>query len=274
MRRDEEYPPRRDGERPMRRDDGYAPRRDGDRPMRRDDGYPPRRDGDRPMRRDDGYAPRRDDDRPRRREDEYASRRDDDRPMRRDDGYAPRRDDRPRRREDEYAPRRDDRPRRRDERDDYRDDERYRRGRDYYEDDYDEDYDDYEDEDEHIKLLMVRIASVVTGILIIMILIFIVKAKLFNNKEASPDSEGTATEAEQEEIDIPEGFTATNDKVVVNYEFLNLRSEPSTSSEIVDKAKEGTELKRIAVSDDGEWAYLKYKDGTVYAAMSYLDVAE
>jgi uncharacterized protein YgiM (DUF1202 family) len=120
---------------------------------------------------------------------------------------------------------------------------------------------------------MVKIASVVTGILILMILIFIVKAKFFT-KVDSPDGEETATESEQEQISIPEGFTETNDKVVVNYEFLNLRSEPSTSSEIVDKAKEGTELKRIAVSDDGEWAFLKYKDGTVFAAMSYLDVEE
>jgi uncharacterized protein YgiM (DUF1202 family) len=132
---------------------------------------------------------------------------------------------------------------------------------------------------------MVRIASVVTGILILMLLAFIVKTKLIN-KVASSDSEKTATESQKDkdgdddsddddgggkgDIDIPEGYTETNDKVVVNYEFLNLRSSPSTSSDIVTKAKDGDELKRIAVSNDGSWALINYKGKAVYASMDYL----
>ena len=174
-----------------------------------------------------------------------------------------------------------------DDRDDYRDDDRYRRrGRDYYEEDYDEDYDNYDDDngiDEQTKLLMIRIASVVTGLLILMFLVFIVKAK-FIDKVASPDSEKTSTESQKDgdddkddeegngDIDIPEGYDETNDKVVVNYEFLNLRSSPSTSSDIVTKAKEGDELKRIAVSNDGSWALINYKGKAVYASMDYLSV--
>ena len=56
----------------------------------------------------------------------------------------------------------------------------------------------------------------------------------------------------------------------MNYEFINLRAEPTTSSDRVGQAKEGEKLKRIAVSNDGSWAYVKYKGKKVYASMDYL----
>ena len=285
-----------------------APRDDQERPRRREEGYPPRREDEdmRTRRRDDGYPPRRDDEDVRPRRSNTGRIRDDAdvRPRRRNDDYDPRDDEEYERRGDTGRIRRreDDRPRRRDDidddyrRDDYRrEDDRYRRrsrndyddyndGYDDYNDDYDPDYDgDYGDdeEDERIKLMLVRASSIITGVVILVILMFIVKAK-FIDKVGSADQEAeTATEQAKDdkdggEVSIPEGYRKTDDTVYVSGASLNLRSEPNTSddSTIVENVNQGTEFKRIAVSADGAWALLEYNGKIVYGYQNYLAVKD
>ncbi len=63
-------------------------------------------------------------------------------------------------------------------------------------------------------------------------------------------------------------FTAKNDSVTAKEE-VNLRSLPTTESEIVGKLLKGDFLTRTAVSDKG-WSRLNYAGKTVYAITSYL----
>ncbi len=140
------------------------------------------------------------------------------------------------------------------------------------EDDYDDDYDeDYEEEEtsRDVKIRrVIRIASVMTGIVILVFIGFIVKVKVYDRFFA-PDPD----EAVTVEIAIPEGFTLKNDMVVVTgASSLNLRSGPSTSSTRITEVAEGTTLKRIAVSDDDSWAFVEYEGQQLYASMRYLAV--
>ncbi|MBR4832163.1 MAG: hypothetical protein IKZ97_06020 [Butyrivibrio sp.] len=166
----------------------------------------------------------------------------------------------------------------RDEDDDYYGDED---DRDYggysedYGDDYDDRYDDEEDEESDDKLMrvVVKIAAVLTGMLILGFIVGILKVKVFDRFfYPDPDKETAVTEEEPAPVTIPEGYRETNDTVYVNAEFLNLRSTPDTSGEdnIEEKAGNGTELKRIAVSDDGKWAYVEYNGKQLYGYMKYL----
>ncbi|MBE6733106.1 MAG: hypothetical protein E7561_03825 [Ruminococcaceae bacterium] len=70
--------------------------------------------------------------------------------------------------------------------------------------------------------------------------------------------------------DIVEGntFTASSGKVTPK-ELVNLRSLPTTSSQIVASVKNGEVLERTATSDKG-WTRLLYGGQTVYAVSSYL----
>lgn len=72
------------------------------------------------------------------------------------------------------------------------------------------------------------------------------------------------------EADIVSGntFTSKNDSVTAKDE-VNLRSLPTTDSEIVGKLVSGTFVNRTAVSDKG-WSRLTYNGKTVYAVTSYL----
>ncbi len=149
------------------------------------------------------------------------------------------------------------------------------------EDDYDEDYDDEEfdeeydeegDDEEDEKAssfitpeLLVRIASIITGIFILAMIALVVKEKIYDRYFYDPDTQTTV------EIAIPEGYTQTDDSVTVTTD-LNLRSVPSTESKeyIKEVVSKGTVLKRIAVSDDGSWALVEYNGQRLYGSMKYL----
>ena len=149
------------------------------------------------------------------------------------------------------------------EEDDY--DENEDEDEDYDEDDYD---DDDEDEESHRGItpeLLVRVASVITGVFILALLVFFAKVKIFDRYLNDPDTQETVVTA------IPEGYTLTNDTVTLTAD-LNLRSVPSSedSSTIKAIAQKGTTLKRIAVSGDGYWALVEYENMQLYASMKYL----
>ncbi|MBE5841122.1 MAG: SH3 domain-containing protein [Butyrivibrio sp.] len=147
---------------------------------------------------------------------------------------------------------------------------------DYVEEDYEEEYDeeDYEDaeadeEDEErggiTPELLVRIASIITGVFILVMIAFAVKVKVFDKYLNDPDEQQTEVTA------LPTGFVEKNDTVTVSgASSLNLRSGPSTDSAKIGTVDEGTQLKRIAVAEDGSWALVEYEGQQVYASMKYL----
>lgn len=75
---------------------------------------------------------------------------------------------------------------------------------------------------------------------------------------------------EIEKTDIVNGitFTACNDSVTAKME-VNLRSLPTTESEVIGKLTSGTFLPRTAKSDNG-WSRLEFNGKIVYAVTSYL----
>ena len=137
--------------------------------------------------------------------------------------------------------------------------------------DRDRSYDEYEDEQDEGGVnmdLVVRVASVITGIIILLFIGLFLKTRVFD-RYIAPDPD----EAKVVEVALPEGYSEKNDTVVVSgASSLNLRVVPNTSSNdtIVTKVDEGTELKRIAVSDDGEWAIVEFEGQNVYGSMKYL----
>ena len=145
---------------------------------------------------------------------------------------------------------------------------------DYPEEEYDEEYDEgYDEEGEEAEggvnmELVVRIASIITGVVILFFVGMFLKAKVFDRFLApDPDEAQTVVAA------IPAGYTEKNDTVVVSgASSLNLRTVPSTGSDdtIDCQAPEGTELKRIAVSSDGSWALVEYQGKQLYASTKYL----
>ena len=149
-------------------------------------------------------------------------------------------------------------------------------------DDYDEEDDDYDDEDEyeeererrHRRSIspekIVRIASIITGILILILIAAILKANVFDKFFGTKDAE-TQTVS----VSLPGGYTETNDTVVATAD-VNLRSVPSTASSdyIVTAVVKGTELTRLGVSDDGYWAYVEYNGQQLYCSMKYLEVKQ
>lgn len=74
----------------------------------------------------------------------------------------------------------------------------------------------------------------------------------------------------KQEDDIVEGntFEPKNDQVTAK-DTVNLRSLPTTNSDIVGTLKSGDFLERTAISNKG-WSRLKYNGQTVYAITSYL----
>ena len=152
--------------------------------------------------------------------------------------------------------------------------------RDY--DDYDEEDDDYDDEEEyeeererrHRRSIspekIVRIASIITGILILILIAAILKANVFDKLFGTKDAE-TQTVS----VSLPGGYTETNDTVVATAD-VNLRSVPSTESSdyIVTAIVKGTEVTRLGVSDDGYWAYVEYNGQQLYCSMKYLEVKQ
>ena len=112
---------------------------------------------------------------------------------------------------------------------------------------------------------LVRVASIITGVFILAMLVFVVKVKFIDKYLIDSDSKETVVTA------LPSGYTATNDTVTATAD-LNLRSVPSAAekSTVVTVAQNGTTMKRIAVSDDGAWALVEYEGQQLYASMKYL----
>ena len=141
------------------------------------------------------------------------------------------------------------------------------------EDDYADDYEDEEDEEDDDEAssgfltpeFLVRVASIITGVFILAMLVFVVKVKFIDKYLIDSDSKETVVTA------LPSGYTATNDTVTATAD-LNLRSVPSAAekSTVVTVAQNGTTMKRIAVSDDGAWALVEYEGQQLYASMKYL----
>ncbi len=131
-----------------------------------------------------------------------------------------------------------------------------------------EPYEDEEPEGGINMELVVRIASILTGIVILAFIAMLVKTKVYDQYLApDPDEAEVAVSA------LPAGYTEKNDIVTVSgASSLNLRSVPSTESKetVIATVNEGTELKRIAVSEDGSWALLDYNGQQLYGAMKYL----
>ena len=139
----------------------------------------------------------------------------------------------------------------------------------YDEEDYEEEYDEEDGEDEErggiTPELLVRIASIITGVFILAMIAFTVKVKVIDKYLNDPDEQQTEVTA------LPSGFVEKNDTVTVSgASSLNLRSGPSTDSAKVGTVDEGTQLKRIAVAEDGSWALVEYEGQQVYASMKYL----
>ena len=153
------------------------------------------------------------------------------------------------------------------------------RRREDHEPDYeDEEYDDEEPEDEETGggfpiELFIRISSIITGIVILAFRAIVVKVKVFDKYFVpDPDEEPTV----EASLALPAGYTEKNDTVKVTAKSLNLRTVASSESDatIVTAVSEGTELKRIAVSEDEKWALVEYEGSRVYASMKYLSVKE
>ncbi len=126
-------------------------------------------------------------------------------------------------------------------------------------------------EDKINPYLLVRIASVVTGIVVLVFIGMLFKVKIYD-VYLKPDPDEISTSTSVGEI---EGYTYTNDTVTTTTT-LNLRNTPSTASDefIFVQVPEGTVLERVAVSDDGTWAQVKYDNNVLYCVMKYLKVNE
>ena len=134
--------------------------------------------------------------------------------------------------------------------------------------DEDEEYEEEDTADNSFPIeLFIRISSIITGIVILAFLAIVVKVKVFDRYFAK-DPDEIQTEAPA----LPAGYTEKNDTVKVTAKSLNLRTVASSESDatIVTAVPEGTELKRIAVSEDGKWALVEYNGTWVYASMKYL----
>ncbi|SDB54955.1 hypothetical protein [Butyrivibrio sp. INlla16] len=120
-------------------------------------------------------------------------------------------------------------------------------------------------------LIIVRISSIVTGLIILALIGMIFKAKVYD-KYLRPDPDEEQTEVQVGEL---AGYTKTGDKIVTTAD-LNLRNTPSTASDdfIVVQVPEGTTLDRVAVSDDGEWAQVSYDNQLLFCVMKYATVQE
>ena len=144
-----------------------------------------------------------------------------------------------------------------------------------YDEEFDEEYDEQEDIDEGdaeeeggfpIELL-IRISSIITGILILAFLAIVAKVKIYDRYFA-PDPD----EVQTVQVALPAGYTDKNDTVVVTAEKLNLRTVDNSQSDstIVTSVPKGTELNRVAVNSEGTWALVDYNGQRVYASMKYL----
>lgn len=140
-------------------------------------------------------------------------------------------------------------------------------------------------EEEHEDTIekIVRIASIVTGSIILLLLLVIGAALIRNyfadraeENQIAADADGSeAPVAEEEGGDAApveaEGFTAMNDTVTTTTD-LRLRSTPDSSGDgnIVATATRGTELKRTGINETIGWSQVEYDGQTLYCATRYL----
>ncbi|WP_408069755.1 hypothetical protein [Butyrivibrio sp. JL13D10] len=129
-----------------------------------------------------------------------------------------------------------------------------------------------DDEDEIIPLIIVRISSIITGIIILVLIGLIFKSKVYDTYFRPELDEEAQVETVVGEL---AGYTRTDDRIVTTAA-LNLRNTPSVASDdfIVVQVPEGTVLERVCVSDDGEWAQVKYEDQLLFCVMKYATVQE
>ena len=130
---------------------------------------------------------------------------------------------------------------------------------------------------------VVRIASIVTGSIILVLLLVIAGSLLRNyfsdraeENQIAADADGSVVPgAEDGDPDAGavevEGFTAMNDTVTTTTD-LRLRSTPDSSvdNNIVAKATRGTELKRTGINETIGWSRVEYDGRTLYCATKYL----
>jgi hypothetical protein len=147
-----------------------------------------------------------------------------------------------------------------------RTEERYEE-EDYSDDDYDEEDEEEESEGGFPIELLIRISSIITGILILAILAIAFKVKVYD-RYLAPDPD----QAQTVQLALPTGYIEKNDTVVVTAENLNLRTVDNSQSDatIVTSVPKGTELSRVAVNEAGTWALVDYNGTRVYASMKYL----
>lgn len=108
---------------------------------------------------------------------------------------------------------------------------------------------------------LVRVASTITGILILLILLFIVKVRLIDPLLAGRD-DSDGTEFATSTVSAGEQVVTTNG--------LNLRSSPSSSGKdnIVATVSAGTTLTRTG--EENGWSEIEYNGQTVYCASKFL----
>lgn len=142
------------------------------------------------------------------------------------------------------------------------------------EEDYDEDGEPYDEEDEEsegkdLMLVVVRFASILTGIVILAAIVFGAYRFLAPRFRQDPDEEPI----QEVQVALPEGFEETGDMVTVTAVSLNLRTVPNSESDatIVTSVARGTTLKRIAQSSETTWAIVEYEGQQLYASSKYLE---
>ncbi len=136
----------------------------------------------------------------------------------------------------------------------------YADDRDY--DEEDEDEEDGDDDDSPSSNKLIRIMSTLTGLLILIVIIFIVKIRVVDPIMAGNEDE-----------QVTELSTDGGETMITTTE-LNLRSTPSAdgSSNIIAVAPKGATVVRMSESDG--WSTVIYENQTLYCASKYLTAAQ
>lgn len=139
---------------------------------------------------------------------------------------------------------------------------------------YYEDIDEDDNEGGIDPMLIVRISSIITGLVILVLIGMIFKAKIYD-RYLTPEYINDEDTQIVVKVALPDGYTETSDKVITTVD-LNLRKAPNTDDDalIATQVPKGTTLDRVAASDDGKWAQIKYEDQVLYCVMKYVTVQE
>ncbi|MCR5101759.1 MAG: SH3 domain-containing protein [Butyrivibrio sp.] len=121
----------------------------------------------------------------------------------------------------------------------------------------------YEDDEEDYKIeKYIRIASFITGLIILVLIVLIAKKKIIDPIFATDPDEQVTTQ-----VGEIAGFVEASGTVVTNTK-SNLRTIPSTDNDsfIAVTVDSGMELTRTGISEDGEWTKVEYNGETLYIA--------